>query len=91
MQSKPLISVSLQNGQVLLVRRTTSDSLPRTQEFQEVGLKKSLDGLVRELAEEMGLRLTNPGFLGRSTQFRKKVKLRQFNYLVEPEEGDNCR
>ncbi len=90
---KPLIgAVVYKNGQVLLVRRATSDSFaPGHWEFPGGGLEeKPLDGLVRELAEETGLQIRQIlAYLGSFDSVSEKGQtVRQFNYLVEPEEGD---
>lgn len=90
---KPLIgAVVYKNGRVLLVKRATSDSFaPEHWEFPGGGLEEApINGLVRELTEETGLQIREIlAYLGSFDSISEKGQtVRQFNYLVEPEEGD---
>lgn len=90
---KPLIgAVVYRNGQVLLVKRAASDSFaPGHWEFSGGGLEENpIDGLVRELTEETGLQIMEIlAYLGSFDSISEKGQtVRQFNYLVEPKEGD---
>lgn len=90
---KPLIgAVVYKNGRVLLVKRAASDSFaPGHWEIPGGGLEENpIDGLVRELTEETGLHIREIlAYLGSFDSISEKGQtVRQFNYLVEPEEGD---
>lgn len=85
-------AVVYKNGQVLLVKRAASDSFaPEHWEFPGGGLEENpIDGLVRELTEETGLRIRKIlAYLGSFDSISETGQtVRQFNYLVEPDGDD---